>query len=100
MEFWHSGLTTFLFRDGLERVFDWIDEITGTARPLSDMHENPGARIDVEMSPRTERLIRRFYRADDLLISQIEKAGAVRAAPGRLSRAAAGATRRRTVSAK
>ena len=75
-DFWHPGMTTFTFEDGLDRVFDWIDRVTGTPRAVERIHENRGARIDVGMTARTAGLIRDFYRADTLLIARMRKAGA------------------------
>lgn len=81
-EFWHAGLKTFLFEDGLTPVFAWIDKVAGLPASAEVPHENPGAPVPVEMSEATLTRIRRFYRADLMLIEGVRKAGAVPAAPG------------------
>ncbi|NND20998.1 MAG: sulfotransferase family 2 domain-containing protein [Silicimonas sp.] len=79
-DYWWPGLSTFLFEDGLGRVFDWIDETCHLSHEPR-IHENPGARVSVRMSDDTERAIRSFYRIDTNLIRRLNRARAVAAAP-------------------
>lgn len=80
-DYWMPGITTFLFEDGLDRVFDWIDEACGIPGEPR-IHENPGAEVPVEISEATERSIRMFYQVDGNLIARIKRARAAKPAPG------------------
>lgn len=71
-EFWCEGLTLFFFEDGIERVFDWIDQTCDLPeRAIAPKAANRSPRIPVEMSDRTRRRIEAFYAADYALFLRL-----------------------------
>ncbi|WP_424933223.1 sulfotransferase family 2 domain-containing protein [Amaricoccus macauensis] len=71
-QFVSPGLRLFRFEDGLDRVFRWIDEVTGTAPSSGEFFERRSAPMEISCSPETDELIREFYREDYDLIESLE----------------------------
>ena len=68
-EFVFPGMRLFRFEDGLEPVFDWIDELSGFSEPATREWKRNLSHVSVGMSPATERVIRNFYAKDEQLLS-------------------------------
>ncbi|MDQ2092093.1 sulfotransferase family 2 domain-containing protein [Marimonas arenosa] len=68
-EFVCEDTTLFRLEDGLEPVFDWIDEISGDATPMPRDWKRNLSHVDVGMSAETELLIRDFYADDERLLA-------------------------------
>ncbi len=73
-EFIDPGLRLFLFEEGLDPVFRWIDEVTGTLGAAGEFHERRSDDIPITCSAETDALIRDLYREDYDLIDAV-KAG-------------------------
>ncbi len=71
-EFVADGHRVFLFEDGLEPVFRWIDTVTGTRPVDGAFHERRSAPMAIDCSAATDTLIREFYREDYALISRLK----------------------------
>ena len=76
-EFVGEGCRLFRFEDGLNKVFDWIDEITGTPS-IERTHLKKGQSTDLNISDQTRRLVKDFYKDDYALIqkSKVDMVGA------------------------
>ena len=61
----------FRFEDGIDPVFRWIDEVTGTPPLEGSFHERRSAPLPVECSGATDALIHDFYREDYALIAEL-----------------------------
>lgn len=61
----------FLFEDGLDKVFDWIDEVTETPPASRDLHHKKGQHVEITVSDRTRSIARDFYQTDYALIERI-----------------------------
>ncbi|WP_299743953.1 sulfotransferase family 2 domain-containing protein [uncultured Tateyamaria sp.] len=72
-EFVSDGLKLFRYEDGLDPVFDWIDEIGGHAALPRKWH-NRSSGPQVEPSKDVADLIREFYAQDIALLDQISSA--------------------------
>jgi len=70
-EFVHPEHRVFLFEHGLEPVFCWIDEVTGTPPGDRQVHKRRAASTPVVCSPATGGMIRDFYREDYALIDRL-----------------------------
>lgn len=76
-EFVHPGHRAFLFEQGLEPVFRWIDEVTDTPPGETGLHLRRAAlATPVACSPATERDVREFYRRDYELLEALRRHGA------------------------
>jgi hypothetical protein len=71
-EFVDRGHRVFLFEDGLDPVFRWIDAITGTGPEQGTFHERRSQPLPVACSAQTDTLIRDFYREDYALIAELK----------------------------
>ena len=60
-----EDMTLFVFERGLQQVFEWIDQQTGTRRSLGQFQAKRGAGPSPEVSEYTRRRILAFY-ADDV----------------------------------
>lgn len=70
-DFIGRNITAFLLEDGLEQVFRWIDNITGTKRQVTTLDSNRSANIGVQVSDRTRTIVKEFYSLDYEFISEI-----------------------------
>lgn len=70
-EFVDPGHRIFRFEAGLDPVFRWIDEVTGTPPAEGSFFERRSAPLAIACSERTDRLIRDFYREDYALITNL-----------------------------
>lgn len=77
-DYLHPGQQLFLFEDGLEPVFRWIDQVTGTAPAAGSFHDKKGVRRSIDCSAATERRLRQVYADDYALIARLraERTGA------------------------
>lgn len=73
-DFWRPGLKAFLFEEGMERVFRWIDAVTGTPALPARPHSNRSPAIEVEMSAETRTILRDAYAVDYALIEEVRDA--------------------------
>lgn len=73
-EFIPPNAKTFLFEDGLEQVFTWIDQVTDTERALVPLDRNISSKFSIQMLEETRRMISDFYHKDFLLIRRIQTA--------------------------
>ncbi|WP_137699669.1 sulfotransferase family 2 domain-containing protein [Marimonas lutisalis] len=64
VEFLSEGMELFALEDGLDRVFDWIDHVTGDSRAVPRRWEKKLAPIPITMSEETRARIEEFYAAD------------------------------------
>lgn len=71
IEFTVPGLKMFLFEDGLEQVFNWIDQITRTKRSVVPLDRNSSSQFSIHMLEETRDLIENFYREDFQLLQRI-----------------------------
>jgi hypothetical protein len=71
-DFVDPGHRTFLFRKGLDPVFRWIDAVTGSKPVCGTFHERRSVPLEFGCRPRTEEMIRDFYRRDYALIAEQE----------------------------
>ena len=71
-----DGHRLFLFEDGIEKVFRWIDEVTGTPAIAGSFHQKKGGDFPISCSPATEALLRRVYAEDYALIARLQAAAA------------------------
>ena len=62
----------FLFENGLEKVFAWIDEKCGTPAGDRSFHVRKGLDMQLVVSERTRRRIEAFYRSDMQLIQRVK----------------------------
>lgn len=69
-EFVSDGLKLFRYEDGLDTVFDWIDEIGGHAAQPRTWH-NKSSGPPVDPSKEVVDLIREFYARDIALMERI-----------------------------
>lgn len=60
----------FLFDDGLEPVFTWIDHITDTERALVNLDRNASSKFAIHMLDATRKMISEYYRGDFLLVKK------------------------------
>jgi hypothetical protein len=67
-EFVGDGLHLFRLEDGLDRVFRWIDQVTGTPAVEGGFHERRSQALPVTVSPETAARVRDFYREDYVLL--------------------------------
>ena len=66
----------FLFEDGLDKVFDWIDRFAGINRAHVELDRNASKRLPFEVSEAVQQRIRQFYERDYALIADLrEKQG-------------------------
>jgi hypothetical protein len=72
-DFVDEGQRLFLFEDGLDPVFRWIDAVTGTPAAAGAFHERRSAPLPLAPSPATEERVRRFYAADHALIARLRE---------------------------
>jgi hypothetical protein len=70
-EFVDRSHRIFLFEDGIDPVFRWIDAVTGTPPVEGSFHERRSAPLPIECSAATDALIRDFYREDHALIDAL-----------------------------
>lgn len=70
-EFVEPGQRLFLFEEGLEPVFRWIDTETGTPAVPGSFHARRSEPIPLTCSEHTDAMIRDFYREDFRLIAEI-----------------------------
>lgn len=72
--FLQEGMTLFRFEDGLDPVFDWLEELTGK-RDLDRPHKlRRSGRVEVEEG--TRQAIAEFYAEDETLWKSLGYAGA------------------------
>lgn len=67
----HPGQELFLFEDGLEPVFRWIDTVSGTPALPGSFHEKKAKGAAVTCSPATEARLRTVYAEDYALIARL-----------------------------
>lgn len=68
------GQTVFLFEEGLQPVFRWIDQVTNTRAVPGEFHEKKAPAVTVELSPETDLLVRTVYSSDLAEIESRRKA--------------------------
>lgn len=73
-EFLRPTAKIFLFEDGLEQVFTWIDHVTGTERTLIALDRNTSPQFSIQILEETRKMILAFYHKDFLLIQRIQAA--------------------------
>ncbi|MEM8570660.1 MAG: sulfotransferase family 2 domain-containing protein [Pseudomonadota bacterium] len=71
-QFVTPGLRLFRFEKGLDPVFRWIDEVTGTEASPGAFFERRSDPLELVCSDKTDALIRAFYRDDYELIETLE----------------------------
>jgi hypothetical protein len=74
VEFTGSDVKVFLFEEGLEQVFRWIDHVTQTYRAIVPLDRNSSVKFSIQMLEQTRKSIETFYQEDLKLIQEI-KAG-------------------------
>ena len=72
-EFFDPDHKTFMFEDGIDPVFRWIDEVTGTAPAEGVFFERRSNPLEVTPSSDAESLIRDFYSKDYDLIASLRE---------------------------
>lgn len=72
VEFTGPDVTMFLFEEGLDRVFRWIDHVTQTNPSIVPLDRNSSAKFSIQMREKTRQSIESFYREDFRLIRQIK----------------------------
>lgn len=64
----------FRYENGLEQVFRWIDEVTGTAPIDLTFHEKKSPNVVIEPSPKTLQLVQEIYAEDYRLLNGLNGA--------------------------
>ncbi|MFT7134448.1 sulfotransferase family 2 domain-containing protein [Sulfitobacter sp.] len=75
-DFIGRAATVFLFEDGLEQVFNWIDHVTDTERAAVKLDRNASSQFAIEMLDTTRKMISTYYHEDFLLIEKTKAARA------------------------
>jgi hypothetical protein len=73
-EFTGPDVKMFLFEEGLEQVFRWIDHVTQTDRAIVPLDRNSSVKFSIQMLEQTRKSIETFYREDLRLIQEIKAA--------------------------
>ncbi|SFH34775.1 sulfotransferase family 2 domain-containing protein [Sulfitobacter dubius] len=73
-EFTGPDVKIFLFEEGLEQVFRWVDHITQTDRAIVPLDRNSSVKFSIQMLEQTRESIESFYQEDLQLIHQIKAA--------------------------
>lgn len=73
-DFVGSKAKVFLFEDGLEQVFCWIDHVTDTGRASVKLDRNASSQFTIQMLDDTRKMILEYYREDFLLINKVKAA--------------------------
>lgn len=80
VDYMHPGQKIFLFEDGIDQVFRWIDAVTGTEPIPGSFHEKKAKSHTVAGSAASRALIRKVYAEDYALIARHRAAIAAEAA--------------------
>lgn len=71
VDFVDPQMKLFRFEDGLDKVFDWIDEISDGCSNARGLHEKRGASVRPPVSDKTRSKIEKFYAKDYTLLDSL-----------------------------
>lgn len=72
IDFIGPEMKVFLFERGLQKVYNWIDQITATPAVLTPLDRNESEKIDIEVSNSTRVKINNFYERDYDLLKKLK----------------------------